>query len=197
MRLPLLRPAQLDDAQRALYDRNRRQIAGGFTAFRTATDDGALLGPWGVFLHEPSVGAAHYDVIDAVTALKRLSPAAKQVAILVTGARFKAAYELYAHAAVASAERVLSDAQIATLAAGARPADLAPDEAAAHDVAHALLAGGVLPDATYTRARDVLGQGALNELVFWISTYAGVSLVLNAFDVPSEASFDASEPYDP
>ena len=98
VRLPPIPPDKLTSEQRALYDRNREQIAHGFTAFRTTRDDGALLGPWGVFLHEPAVGQAHYGQIAAVTALKRLPEPAKQVAILVVGARYRAAYELYAHA---------------------------------------------------------------------------------------------------
>ncbi len=53
----------------------------------------------------------------------------------------------------------------------------------------ALLDGGVLPGATYRAARDLLGQGALNELVFWVGTYATVSITLNALDVPSEKDF--------
>ena len=81
-------------------------------------------------------------------------------------------------------------AKIAMLAAGGRPFDLAPEEACAFDVATALLDGGVLPGATYRAARDLLGQGALTELVLWIGTYAQVSITLNAFDVPSEEAFD-------
>ncbi len=189
MRLPTLPPDQLTPEQRVLYDRNRDQIAHGFTAFTTARADGALLGPWGVFLHEPPVGQAHYDVIAAVTAMKRLSPSAKQVAIIVVGAHFRAAYELYAHAATA-AEEGMDPAKIATLAAGIRPPDLTIEESCAFDVATALLGGGVLPGATYRAARDLLGQGALNELVLWIGTYAQVSIMLNAFDVPSEEAFD-------
>ncbi len=188
MRLPLIPPDQLTPEQKALYDRNREQIAHGYTAFKTMTEDGALLGPWGVFLHEPAVGQAHYDQIAAVTALKRLPEAAKQVAILVTGARYKAAYELYAHAATAAKEG-MEPAKIAAIAAGERPLDLTPEEAAAYDVASALLAGGVLPGATYRAARERLGQGALTELVFWVGLYAQVSITLNAFDVPSEEQF--------
>ena len=188
MRLATLPPEQLSPEQRDLYDRNRDQIAHGFTAFKTMREDGALLGPWGVFLHEPAVGQAHYDQIGAITAMQRLSPAAKQVAIIVVGARFKAAYELYAHAATA-ADESMDAAKIATLAAGGRPLDLTPHEACAFDVATALLAGGVLPGATYRAARDLLGQAALNELVLWIGLYAQVSITLNAFDVPSEESF--------
>lgn len=189
MRLPLMPPGQLTPEQRALYDRSRAQIAQGFTAFKTTRDDGALLGPWGVFLHEPAVGQAHYDQIGAISAMKRLSPLAKQAAILVVGARFKAAYELYAHAATAAAGG-MAPAKIATLAAGSRPLDLTQEEACAFDVATALLGGGVLPGAVYRAARDLLGQGALNELVLWVGTYAQVAITLNAFDVPSEEVFD-------
>ena len=189
MRLPLLPPGRLDPEQRAFYDRALKQIeSGGFTEFKTRADDGALLGPWGVFVHEPAVGQAHYDQVEAIGALKRLPKAAKQVAILVVGARYKAAYELYAHAA--TAERQGTDpARIATIAAGERPADLTPEEAVAYDMASALMAGGVLPGATYRAARDLLGQGALNELILYVGLYAQVSITLNAFDVPSEETF--------
>ncbi len=189
MRLLLLPPDQLTTEQRALYERNRQQIADGFTAFITMREDGALLGPWGVFLHEPPVGQAHYDVIAAITALKRLSPSAKEVAIIVVGAHFNAAYELYAHAATAAAKG-MDPAKIAMLAAGGRPLDLTAEEGCAFDVTTALLGGGVLPGATYRAARELLGQGALNELVLWIGTYAQVAITLNAFDVPSEEVFD-------
>ena len=51
----------------------------------------------------------------------------------------------------------------------------------------ALLDGGVLPGPTYQAAIKLLGQPALNELVFWVGLYASVAITLNAFDVPSEA----------
>ena len=188
VRLLPIAAADLTPEQRALYERNREQIASGFTAFTTMREDGALLGPWGVFLYEPKVGQAHYDQIAAVTAMKRLPEAAKQVAILVIGARYRAAYELYAHAATA-VEGGMGAAKIAMIAAGERPTDLTAEEAAAYDVSSALGAGGVLPGATYRAARDLFGQGGLNELVFWVGMYAQVSITLNAFDVPSEESF--------
>ena len=189
MRLPLLPPDRLNDEQRAFYDRALKQIEhGGFTAFKTRDERGTLLGPWGVFLHEPPVGQAHYDQVEAISALKRLPDAAKQVAILVTGAVYKASYELYAHAATAEREG-MAPGKVATLAAGQRPVDLTPDEAAAYDVTSALLAGGVLPDAVYKAARDRFGQGGLNELVLWVGLYAQVSITLNAFDVPSEEDY--------
>ena len=191
MRLPLLPPDRLNEDQHAFYDRALKQIEhGGFTAFKTRDAHGALLGPWGVFLHEPPVGQAHYDQVEAISTLKRLPGSAKQVAILVTGAFYKAAYELYAHAATAEREGMASG-KVAALAAGQRPVDLTPDEVAAYDVASALLTGGVLPGAVYKAARDRFGQGGLNELVLWVGLYAQVSITLNAFDVQSEEEFPA------
>ena len=185
MRLPTIPPDRLSPEQKALYDRNRKQISQGFTSFTTMREDGALLGPWGVYLHEPAVGQAHYDEIAAVTALKRLPESAKQVAILVTGAHYKAAYELYAHGAIAASEG-MDPAKIATISAGQRPTNLTNAEAVAYDVASALVAGGVLSGATYAAARGLFGQEALIELIFWVAIYAHVSITLNAFDVRSE-----------
>ncbi len=182
MRLPLVPPEQLTDEQQPLYDRNRRQMDASFTSFTTVDSGGALLGPWGVFLHEPTVGQANYDLVDAITGLGRLPVPLQQVAILAVGARYKAAYEMYAHAAVA-ASHGLDERKIAALCAGVRPADLTTEEASAFDVTSALLDGGVLPEPTYRAARDLLGQPALNELVFWIAHYTSISITLNAFDV--------------
>ena len=186
MRLPLIPPGQLTNGQKPLYERYRRQIESGHP-FKTVDADGSLLGPWSVLIHEPAVGHAHAGLVDALNSLTALSPAAKQVAILAVGARFRAAYELYAHEAVAASEG-LSAAKVTALAAGGRPSDLAADEACAFDVALALLDGGILPDATYHAALDLIGQLALNQLVFVVGAYALVSIILNAFDVPSEAS---------
>ncbi len=188
MRLTTIPPDQLTTEQKALYERNRKQISESFTSFTTMREDGALLGPWGVFLHEPKVGQAHYDQIAAVTALKRLPESAKQIAILVTGAHYRAAYELYAHAATAASEGV-DATTIAVISAGQRPAGLSREDSAAYDVASALVLGGVLPGALYKAALKLLGQGALYELVLWVSMYAQVSITLNAFDVLSEEQF--------
>ncbi len=188
MRLPTISPDELTSEQKALYDRNREQISQSFTSFKTMREDGALLGPWGIFLHEPRVGQAHYDQIAAVTALKRLPESAKQIAILVTGAHYRAAYELYAHAATAASEG-MDAATIATICAGQRPIGLSPEDATAYDVTSALVVGGVLPGALYKAALEIFGQGALNELVLWVSLYAQVSITLNAFDVRSEEQF--------
>ena len=74
--------------------------------------------------------------------------------------------------------------QIATLAAGGRPSGLSDEEAVAHDVAHVLATGHILPASTYARALELLGRDGVGELVFLVGGYCLIAMVLNAFDVP-------------
>ncbi len=104
MRLPLIAPADLTPAQKPLYDDMRAGIAGNFNTFKTIREDGALMGPWNPWLHEPAIGKAIWDFTLAMTANATLPDNVRQIAILVVGARFDAAYEIYAHIAVAEHE---------------------------------------------------------------------------------------------
>jgi len=82
----------------------------------------------------------------------------REIAILVTGAKFHAAYELYAHVLVAEL-RGLPDDKIATIIAGQRPSDFTREEAVAYDTAAALLSGGVLPDLIYRQGNRAFWGG--------------------------------------
>ena len=185
MRLPIIPPDKLTPEQTPLYEAFKTQITGGFTGFKTVREDGALLGPWSVWIHQPKVGEATRVLLDAISTMGRLSDEVKQVAILAVGSKFKAAYEMYAHAAVGGRDGLSAD-KMAAVCAGQRPADLTREEATAFDVAMALLDGGVLPGPTYDAARDEMGQPALNELIQIVGLYAFVSITLNAYDVPTE-----------
>ena len=107
----------------------------------------------------------------------------REVAILTVGAAFGARYALYAHELTA-AEVGLSAAQIATLAAGGRPAVLNDEEGIAYEVGRVLASGRILAASTYARAIDVLGRDGVGELVFLIGGYCLIAMLLNAFDVP-------------
>ena len=58
MRLPLIAPADLTPEQKPLYDAMRKGIASNFNAFKVEREDGALMGPWNPWLHEPAIGKA-------------------------------------------------------------------------------------------------------------------------------------------
>jgi 4-carboxymuconolactone decarboxylase len=183
MRLPLIPPAELSPEQKPLYDAMRKGIASNFNAFKVERDDGALMGPWNPWLHEPAIGKAIWDLTLAMTANAVLPDNVRQIAILVVGARYSAAYELYAHVAVAEHEGMAPE-RLAALVAGLKPVDLSKEENIAFDFSHALCRGGVLPEPLYRLAVGTFGQHATNELIYLVGLYALVSTTLNGFNVP-------------
>ncbi|MEI9927094.1 MAG: carboxymuconolactone decarboxylase family protein [Sphingomonas sp.] len=181
-RLPLLAPETLSPAQKSLYDDMKAGIASNFNAFRAIDERGALLGPWNAWLHEPQIGEAVWNLTKAMTAQASLEDPVRQVVILVVGAHFDAAYELYAHIAVAEKEGV-SQARLATLCSGLKPLDLNEAENAGFDVAFALVNGGVLPRPAWDQAVRLFGAHGANELVYLVGLYCMVSMTLNGFAV--------------
>jgi 4-carboxymuconolactone decarboxylase len=190
MRLALVPPSKLTSEQRLLYKDMKAGISAKYDAFTTMRDDGTLLGPWSAWLHEPKLGTAIWGVTKALTRFRHLPEPFREIVILVVGARFRAAFEIYAHSAVARGVGVTED-QIATITAGKRPTDLSEEAQVAYDVAVDLLDGRVLAEAAYQRAIGVFGQLGVAELIYLVGHYCFVSITLNGFDipVPDDASF--------
>lgn len=186
MRLPPIPPAELDEAQRAYADSSHAMIRklGFDKLFATQDAQGALLGPWSIWLRHPEIGKAAAMLTKAVSELDALPPRAHEVVILTMGARFGAAYELYAHCAVAR-DRGLDDSQIAALCASSCPEGLSDDEALAFACSEALARGGVLPGFLYAAAGKAFGETGRAQLAHLAAVYAYVSIILNAHAVPA------------
>ncbi len=184
MRLPLIAPADLSPEQKPLYEDMKKGITSNFNDFIAVhAEDDALMGPWNPWLHEPKIGGAIWALTKAMTMEASIPEAARQVAILVVGAHFDAAYEIYAHVAVAAREGQSAE-RLATLVSGSRPGDLSAEEAVAYDVAYALVGGGTLPRPCYDLAVSTFGQHGANELIYLVGLYCLVSVTLNGFNVP-------------
>jgi 4-carboxymuconolactone decarboxylase len=158
-------------------------IADHLKGFVSSRPDGALVGPFNPMLHFPAFGKPAWDYVAALINNAKLPKPVREVAILVTGARFTSRYELYAHEHVAEAVG-LSAAKISAIAAGQRPADLSAEEAVAYDVAAVLAGGRQLPESTYRAAVAAFGEQGTAELVYLVCGYCLVSVLLNAYDVP-------------
>src|SRR5439155_23183749 len=100
--------------------------------------------PW---LRYAKFGGPVCELVKALSTSPTLPRPVREIAILVTGAKFRSAYEIYAHVLVAEL-RGLPDDKIATIVAGQRPSDLTREEGAASDVAAALVSCGVLSELT-------------------------------------------------
>jgi 4-carboxymuconolactone decarboxylase len=161
----------------------RQGIETNFKGFKAIRPNGELIGPWNPWLHFPKFGGPVWTLVRALSTSPSLPRSVREVAILVTGARFRSAYEIYAHVLVAEA-RGLPDEKIATIVAGQRPSDLTREEAVAYDVAAALVSGGLLPELTYWQAVAQFQESGTAELINLIGLYCAVSVTLNGFDVP-------------
>lgn len=183
MRIPPFPPDTLDPERRALHDDMADAIAGKLQGFVSARPDGALLGPFAPMLAFPRFGEPLWAYTKALVENATLPKPVREVAILAVGAAFGARYELYAHERVALAVGVAPDI-VATIAAGERPPTLGELEATAFDVASALARGRILAQTTYDRALRLFGDAGTAELIQLSASYAAVSMLLNAYDVP-------------
>ena len=189
MRLPLLLPTDLTPEQLALYEDMRRGIAGGFDAFKVIRDDGALMGPWNPYLHEPKIGRATWDLTKTINQMAALPRGVREIAILVVGARYKASFAIYAHVAVGESLGISLE-HLATISATLKPTGLANDESLGYDIAHSLCAGSALPEPLYRLGVATFGQQGLNEMIYLVGLYSMIAITLNAFDVPVPGADD-------
>src|SRR6201989_1728493 len=175
MRLSLIPPAELGHNQRPLYDDMRKGIEANFQGFIAINEAGQLIGPWNPWIHFAKFGGPVWELVKALSAAPALPKPVREVAILVTGAHFRSAYEIYAHVLVAEA-RGLPDEKISTIVAGQRPSDLTREEAVAYDVAATLVDGGLLSELTYRQAVELFGEQGTAELINLIGLYCAVSI---------------------
>jgi 4-carboxymuconolactone decarboxylase len=108
-----------------------------------------------------------WELVKSLSAAPRLPRQVREIAILITGAHFHSAYEIYAHVLVAEL-RGITDDKIATIIAGQRPGDLTREETVAYDLASALVSGGVLPELTYQQAVDLFGEEETAEFIYLV-----------------------------
>jgi len=182
-RLRRLVPADLDEAQRLLYDR----IVGGPRAngprpAPLTEPDGSLRGPFNAMLYAPAVGEALQSLGAAVRFGTALSDRVREIAILAVAAHWDSAFERYAHEAIGRVVG-LSEDIIAALRAGTEPPLTDLTEQVAYRVARALLAHRDLDDADFDHARSELGEAALVELSTLVGHYSTLALQLRLFRV--------------
>jgi 4-carboxymuconolactone decarboxylase len=183
MRLSLIPPAELTNEQKPLYDEMKAGVAAKYSTFTTMRKDGAILGPWSAWLHDPDLGHALWGAASGLTRFRHLPEMIRQIVILTVGSKFGAAYEIYAHGSVASANGMSAE-RLATIAANLRPADLTREEGIAYDMAAALLGGGVLASPIWESALAAFGNEGAREIVYLVGHYCYLAMILNGFAIP-------------
>lgn len=182
-------PAELDEQQRALYQR----IISGPRATRTHAfalvgADGALEGPFGLWLLAPQLGRS-FDVLGETMRFGlSLPPRWREIAILATASWWGSRFEGYAHARIAR-EIGIEHETIARIM-DLDPAGLGDDDRFVVELVDALLATwGRVDDDLHARAVGRLGDKMLFELVSLVGYYSLLAMALAYFGVePPESA---------
>jgi 4-carboxymuconolactone decarboxylase len=177
-RLPYWREEDLDAAQRELWDL--------IVASRRAdlvNEEGGLAGPYNSWIVAPGVGRRLADLGTAVRFQTSIDRRLSEVAIITTGARWKAEFEWWAHSRMAL-EHGVPAAVVNAIGDGRTPDFEADDERVVHAVASQLADSGRVDDDAYRQAQALLGDTGMVELVSLCGYYTLISFMLNAFDVP-------------
>lgn len=153
--------------------------------FITKSPQKALLGPFGIFVHTPALGKAFQQTFLSMPKISNLPARPREIAILVVGAHFQAAYELYAHENVALKATSLNKIEILRIRSMQKADSFTSADTIAFDVAVSLIScPGPLKASLYEEAVAKFGHDATVALIHFVGFYAYLSILLNAFDEP-------------
>ena len=143
----------------------------------------AIQGPFAVYLHAPAYGLLAQQLGGFVRLKTQVPPRLSELAILLTAKFWRAQYEWYAHAKIATSVGLKPEI-VSAILAGRKPKQLAKDEAAIYDFVKELYGARRVSDKTYKRVQSVLGDSATVELVGILGYYVLVAMTLNVFRMP-------------
>lgn len=149
-----------------------------------------LQGPYNVMLRSPVMAKRMVSLLDYLRFNTSVPKRLNEFAILIQARLWTSQVEWKAHYPLAI-KAGLSEVVAADLLAGRRPAGMQPDEAAVYDVCVELATTHALSDATFARAKLVLTDQQVVDLVTVSGTYITVAMMLAT---GKEGTPDGSEP---
>jgi 4-carboxymuconolactone decarboxylase len=161
---------QLDDAQKKVAERILKVSSAG------------LGGPYSMLLRSPTLAARYLGMTDYLRFETSLPHRLNELAILIEARLWDAQYEWWAHYPIALKAGLAKDVADA-IREGRRPTTMKPDEAIVYDVCIELLRDRHLTDATFARAKEMLGEQQVVDLVAVAGFYVMVSSVIIAGEV--------------
>jgi len=148
----------------------------------------SLGGPWNVMLRSPDFAEHFAKLLDYIRYRTSLPLRLNEFVIMIAARQWSCQYAWWAHHRFAK-EAGLSEAVMADLAQGKRPQSMRPDEAVVYDVGIELFQTHFVSDATFKKAKDVLGEQQVVDLIAACGAYSLVSMLLNTAEVmPNDGS---------
>ena len=177
---PLDRETLNEDQRRAAAEILKQSVSG-------------LGGPWNVLLRSPEMAHRLARLLDYLRFKTSLPLRLNEFAIMITARHWSSQFEWWVHRRLA-AKAGLSEALMDDLAKGQRPQAMQPDEAIVFDFCTELHRNQLVSDDTFRKAKELLGEQQVVDLVAVSGTYTLVSMVLNTGEV---APADGSRPLAP
>jgi 4-carboxymuconolactone decarboxylase len=136
-----------------------------------------LAGPYNPLLRSPVMGQRMFDLLYYLRWNSSVPLRLNEFAILIIGRQWRSQVEWFAHAPLAI-RAGLAPEIVADLKAQKRPANMKPDEAVVYDFVTELTLNHLVSDATFARARQILGEQQIVDLTTVAGTYVTVAMIL-------------------
>jgi len=169
-RFPQLKLEDTSGDQKAMAERMLKETRVG------------LGGPWNILLRSPRVAQATMDLYDYFRWNSALPVRLAEVGILTTSREWSVPYEWYIHYPLAIQAGV-SAITLAEIRAGNRPKAATAEEAAVYDMSIELLRKHTVSEATFRKAKALLGEKAVVDLTALVGTYVAIGGLLNVSEV--------------
>ena len=151
----------------------QRTLAEGIMKFSSV----GIGGPYNIMLRSPVFLKRMLDLLDYLRWNSSLPLSLNEFAILITGRRWRSQVEWYAHVPIAL-KAGLSQSIIDQLKQKKRPESMTDAEAIVYDFCTELADRHEVADATFERARRILGEQQVVDLVAVSGTYVTVAMML-------------------
>lgn len=145
-----------------------------------------LAGPYNVMLRSPVFADRMKRLLDYLRFETSLPKRLNEFAILIQGRVWTSQVEWYAHYPLAL-KAGLSPSVADDLKAHIRPRNMQPDEEVVYDVCMDLIEKHEISDALFNRAKQILGEQQLVDLVAVSGTYVTVAMLLSLGEESSPA----------
>jgi 4-carboxymuconolactone decarboxylase len=156
---------------------------------------GSLNGPFNVLLRSPEMGNIAQKLGEYIRFRSSVPRRLNEMAILLTARWWLSQYEWHAHKPLA-VQAGLEASVIDDIQAGRRPAHMKADEAVVYEFASELRERRRVSDETYQRAKTLLREQGVVDLIALVGYYDLVSMALNVdrYPLPDGAASPFPEP---
>ena len=143
---------------------------------------GGLRGPFEAWLRSPGLADPAQKLGEHVRFGTSLPRDLSELAIILTGKRWKAQFEFWAHARMAKEAGIAEDI-VEAVRLGTPPNFRRPEEQLIYDFVTEYFATNRVSQPTYDRALAAFGESGVVDLVGTVGYYTLVSMTLNVFEV--------------